>query len=232
MISINALHKTFGKLQVLEDVSFTINKGGIYAILGPNGSGKSTLLKSILGQVIPTGGKIEIDHRSICKEHKYRQHLIYLPQTTQFPENLRVAELLTMVEDLRPEAVRKDELINYFGLETYLKHKLGDLSGGTRQKVNIVLAFMYDAPICILDEPTVGLDPVALIKLKELIEQERRRNKVILMTTHIMPLVEEMKAEIIFLLEGRVRFRGTLDMIQEETGEQSLERAIASMLMS
>lgn len=230
MIEIKALHKHFGKLKILKEISFTISEGGIYAILGPNGSGKSTLLKSILGQVIPGSGEIRIDEQAILGKCDYRHKIIYLPQAIQFPENLTVTELLHMVSDIRPGAIRKAELITAFGLAPFLNQKLRDLSGGTRQKVNIVLAFMYDAPICILDEPTVGLDPIALIQLKELIASERKRNKIILLTTHIMPLVEELNAEVIFLLEGKIRFRGTLARIEAETGQKSLERAIAKML--
>lgn len=230
MIEIKALHKHFGKLKILKEISFTISEGGIYAILGPNGSGKSTLLKSILGQVIPGSGEIRIDGQTVSGKCDYRHKIIYLPQAIQFPENLTVTELLHMVSDIRSGAIRKAELIITFGLGPFMNQKLRDLSGGTRQKVNIVLAFMYDAPICILDEPTVGLDPIALIQLKELIASERKRNKVILLTTHIMPLVEELDAEVIFLLEGKIRFRGTLARIEAETGQKSLERAIAKML--
>ena len=137
-----------------------------------------------------------------------------------------------MILDIRNKDGRQEELIERFGLEKFLDKKLSDLSGGTRQKVNIVLAFMFDANICIMDEPTAGLDPVALIELKKLIDEERKKGKTILITTHIMSLVEEVAEEIIFLLDGKIHFQGTLDEMQKQTNEKDLEHAIASMLKS
>lgn len=230
MIEVQDLCKKFGKLSVLNGVSFSIDQGGIFAVLGPNGSGKTTILKTILGIVRPDSGRVELDSKSVLDRWEYRNDIAYLPQIARFPDNLTVSELMKMIADIRNGPGRQQALIKRFGLETFMDKKLGDLSGGTRQKVNIVLAFMFDTRICILDEPTAGLDPVALLELKQLLTEEKDKGKTILITTHIMSLVEELAQEIIFLLEGEVRFRGTLDMLREQTGEKDMEHAIASML--
>ncbi|GAB4251788.1 MAG: ABC transporter ATP-binding protein [Ekhidna sp.] len=230
MLTINNLHKRFGKLQVLDGVSFKISEGGVFAVLGPNGSGKTTLLKSILGMVIPDSGEVAINDVSVLGKWDYRKNIAYLPQIARFPDNLTVKELIRMIADIRGNFGRHQELIDRFGLEKFMSKKLGELSGGTRQKVNIVLTFMFDAEICILDEPTAGLDPVALLELKKLIDEEREKGKIILITTHIMPLVEELAHEIIFLLDGKIRFKGSIKSLQEQTKQENVERAIASML--
>ena len=231
MIEIRNLRKSFGKLNVLEGVTFSLNEGGVYAVLGHNGSGKTTLLKSILGMVLPDGGEVRVLAEEVKGQFQYREHIAYLPQIARFPDNLTVNELIRMIGDIRSDVGRSEELIQQFGLDRFLNKKLAELSGGTRQKVNIVLAFMFDTKICILDEPTAGLDPVALIELKKLIEMERGKGKLILITTHILSLVQELAEAVIFLMDGKIQFNGTLKELQAQTNEKNLEHAIASMLV-
>lgn len=135
-----------------------------------------------------------------------------------------------MIKDLRNRPGEDKKLISIFKLEPFLSKKLSNLSGGTKQKVNIVLTLMFDSPIIILDEPTTGLDPIALIHLKELIMEEKAKGKIILITSHIMSFVEEMADEIIFLLEGKVYFNGDADALKTQTKEINFERAIANLL--
>lgn len=230
MIRINNLYKKFGKLEVLRALNLEISKGGIFVILGPNGSGKTTLIKSILGMVVPDKGEIIIDDESILGKYSYRGNIDYLPQIANFPENLKVAELLKLIKTLRDKPTKDAELIERFGLTPFLGKKLGHLSGGTRQKVNIVLAFMFDSPLLVLDEPTTGLDPVSLVSLKELIQEQKQAGKTILITTHIMSFVEEVADEIVFLLDGKIYFKGTVDEIKTKTSMHNLEHAIAETL--
>jgi len=136
-----------------------------------------------------------------------------------------------MIKNLRGTEANEAGLIDRFDLGKHLKKKLGNLSGGTRQKVNIVLTFMFDCPFYILDEPTAGLDPVSLIQLKEMIEEEKTRGKTFLITTHIITLVEELADQIIFLLEGKIYFRGTVKELEAKTGQDDLEHAIANILV-
>lgn len=230
MIEIKNLHKKFGKLIVLDGLELSIKKGGIFAILGPNGSGKTTLIKSILGMVVPNKGEIIFNNKSVLKQWKYRNELNYLPQIANFPANLSVIELINMVKNLRPKQANEKELIKLFGLKPFLKKKLGNLSGGTKQKVNLVLTFMFDSDLIILDEPTTGLDPIALIYLKKLILKEKEKGKTILITTHIMSLVDEMADEIVFLLDGKIYFKGSVAKLKQQTNQANLEHAIANLI--
>ena len=234
MIEFIDLHKKFGKLTVLDGVNLTLkpeeNSGCVYAILGPNGSGKTTLIKCLLGMVIPNKGDITYNNESVLKKWEYRNHLNYLPQIANFPSNLSVKELIKMVKNLRPKTADEHHLIDLFGLQPFLNKKLGNLSGGTKQKVNLVLTFMFDSDLIILDEPTTGLDPIALIHLKNLIEKEKEKGKTILITTHIMSLVDEIADEIIFLLDGKIYFKGSIALLKEKTNNTNLEQAIANLI--
>ncbi len=231
MIEIKELYKKFGKNEVLKGLDLTINEGGIFAVLGPNGSGKTTLIKSILGMVIPQSGTINLNGKTIKKDWSYRKDIDYLPQIANFPNNLSVKELIKMIKDLRANNTDKDlELIELFKLGPFLDKKLGNLSGGTKQKVNLVLTFMFDSPLVILDEPTTGLDPISLIRLKDLINKEKAKGKTILITSHIMSFVEEVADEIVFLLEGVIYFKGTIPELKTKTNQPDFEHAIASIL--
>jgi len=229
MVKIEHLNKKFGKLEVLKDLELTIKKGTINAILGPNGSGKTTLIKCMLGMVIPDSGTISIADKSIKGDWKYRDEIDYMPQIANFPPNLKVKEIISMLKDIRNRDARDAELIEYFELSPYLNKQLRNLSGGTMQKVNIVLAFMFDNPLLILDEPTNGLDPVALIRLKDLIAKEVASGKTILFTTHIIRLVEELAEDIVFLLEGKIYFQGSVKALVSQQKASDLEHAIADI---
>lgn len=231
MIKITALKKAFGNNEVLQGVDLEINTPGkITAVLGPNGSGKTTLIKSLLGMVLPDEGEIRVMNESVRGQWGYRSQICYLPQIARFPENLTVQELIAMIRDIRGGEADGEALIRHFGLQPYLDKRLANLSGGTRQKVNLTLTFMYDSPLVILDEPTSGLDPVAMLQLRQLIRKEQAAGKMILITTHIMSFVEEMADEVVFLLEGRIYFRGTLQTLKETYGSSSVEEAIAGLL--
>ena len=229
MIQVENLHKKFGKNQVLSKLDLNIEKGGIFAVLGPNGSGKTTLIKSILGMVVPNNGTISIDGNRINNKWKYRHEINYLPQIANFPGNLKVKELITMIKDIRQKPSCEENLVTLFGLEPFLNKKLATLSGGTKQKVNLVLAFMFDNPIIILDEPTTGLDPMALIRLKELIAEEKKKGKTILLTSHIMQFVAEIADVIVYLLEGKIYFKGSIEELKAKTEQTDLEHAIAAI---
>lgn len=230
MITFQDVKKNFGKLEVLKSINLQINQGGIFAILGPNGSGKTTLIKSILGMVIPQGGSIKINNQRVLKNWRYRENIDYLPQIANFPSNLKVSELINMIKDIRNSKCRDQELIQLFRITPFLDKKLGHLSGGTKQRVNLVLAFMFDSSLIILDEPTSGLDPVALITLKELIIKEKEAGKTIIITSHIMSFVEELADEIVFILDGNIYFQGTITNLKKQTKQDHFEYAIASIL--
>lgn len=231
MIEIKDLYKKFGKNEVLKGIDLSIKEGGIFSILGPNGSGKTTLIKAILGMVLPDSGEISINGKSLKNDFKYRDKIDYLPQIANFPGNLKVNELIDMIKDLRASQATKDEeLIELFKLQPFLNKKLANLSGGTKQKVNLVLTFMFDSPMIILDEPTSGLDPISHLRLKNLIFSEKEKGKTILVTSHILSFVEEIADEIVFLLEGKIYFKGTISELKSKTEQPDFEHAIASIL--
>lgn len=233
MIEIKDLHKKFGKNEVLKGIDLSIKEGGIFSILGPNGSGKTTLIKCMLGMVIPDSGKITIQDEAIKNNYKYRERIDYLPQIARFPGNLRVREIISMIKDLRASKTQKEkELIELFKLEPFLDKRLDNLSGGTKQKVNLVLTFMFDSPLIILDEPTSGLDPISHLRLKNLIFSEKEKGKTILVTSHILSFVEDIADEIVFLLEGEIYFKGSIDQLKSQTEQPDFEHAIASILSS
>lgn len=230
MIEFKDVHKKYGKLEVLKGVSFTIKDGGIFAILGPNGSGKTTSMKSFLGMVIPTKGDIFFNGKSIKNQWAYREQISYLPQIANFPSNLKVKELIAMIKNIKKLPCHDQELIELFGLQKHLNKSLGNLSGGTKQKVNLVLTFMVDVPVLVLDEPTSGLDPIAILALKKLILREKEKGKTILITSHILSFIEELSDEILFILEGNIYFRGTPEQLLETTKKNNFQEAIAELL--
>ena len=230
MIRLEHLYKSFGKKKVLKGINLDISKAGVYAVLGPNGSGKTTMMKSILGMIIPTSGSIYFEGRDIKGEWDYRNEISYLPQIARFPNNLKVRELFSMFADLRGLDRSPKELVHRFDLVSYLDTKIGHLSGGSVQKINLITAFMTDAPVVILDEPTSGLDPLAMQSLRELIKEEKEAGKIIMITTHIMDFAQAMADEIIFLLEGHIYFSGGMDELMDKYEDDNLERIIARIL--
>ena len=230
MITIDNVSKSYGAHQVINNINLSIKDNGILAVLGPNGSGKTTLLKCLLGMVIFDSGDILFKGKSIKGDILYRAEIGYLSQIAQFPENLTGWELIKFMKKLKPGETREEEIIALFQLENELGKKMSHLSGGTRQKVNIILALMHDDPVIILDEPSTGLDPLSLKKLKIFIRKEKAENKLILITTHIMSLAEELADQILFLLDGNIHFNGSLVELYHSTEEKSLEDAIAHFL--
>jgi len=231
MIQITNLGKRFGVLDVLRSVDLVVKSGRVLAIVGPNGAGKTTLIKSVLGLTRPDTGHIIIDGAEVIGGDAYRSHIGYMPQIARFPENLSGAELIAMLKDLRGRSVRLDtELIGSFGLEQALQKPLRVLSGGTRQKVNAAMAFLFSPELLILDEPTAGLDPLSSSVLKDKILAERGAGKTVMVTSHIMNELEELADDVAFMLEGRVAFVGTLDELKRITAQSTLERAIAMMM--
>lgn len=230
MIRIDKLSKSFDTLQVLKAIDLTVEKGKITAILGPNGSGKTTLIKSILGMVVPDRGSISINGETVNGQWAYRSGISYIPQTGSFPENLTVHELIRLIKRIRGQEGDEDYFIELFELSSFLHKRIKRLSGGAKQKVNILLACMFDNDLIIMDEPSSGLDPVAIINLKEYIREQKRKNKTTLFTTHIMSLVEELADEIVFILEGKVYYQGSLAALNAMCGVDNLEQAIASIL--
>lgn len=231
MIQVKQIEKKFGRFEVLRGISFNVEPGKITAIVGPNGSGKTTIIKSILGLVSPDNGEILIDNKSILDDFLYRKNIGYMPQSASFPENLTVREVIKMICDLRSSELKLDQgVINKLNLSSELGKQIKNLSGGNKQKVSALISLMFDPSIIILDEPTAGLDPVASSQFKDIILKEKQKGKAIILTSHIMSEIEEMADNIIFLLEGKICFDGSILSLLTYKGESKLEKAIANMM--
>jgi Cu-processing system ATP-binding protein len=231
MIEIHGLRKRFGTLDVLQGIDVGIPSGQVTGIVGPNGAGKTTLIKSILGLTRADAGSIEVAGIRVNGDETYRRRIGYMPQIARFPSNLTGSELLAMLRELRPDAPEiDDELVGTFGLAGELAKKLNDLSGGTKQKINAVAAFLFRPALLILDEPTAGLDPRSSSVLKDKILTERRAGCTFVITSHVMSEVEELADKVIFISEGKVRFSGSIHQIKDLTRQVNLERAVAELM--
>ena len=231
MIAAREVSKRFGGLSALDGLTLDIGRNRITAIVGPNGAGKTTFVKTILGLTRSDSGSIEFDGVPMDDDGKYRARIGYMPQMARFPENLTAAELFAMLRDLRhADTPIDEELISEFRLASELGKPLRTLSGGTRQKVNAVMAFLFKPDLFILDEPTAGLDPVASGVLKDKIRSERSEGKTFILTSHIISELEELAEDVAFLHEGRVGFAGPVKELIRTTRQETLERAIAQMM--
>lgn len=231
MISIENICKNFGQLTALDHISLELTTGKSYALIGPNGSGKTTLIKSILGLVIPTSGTILFDNKSILNYWMYREKIGYMPQIGRYPDNIRIGQLIDMMKNIRKDTPKVDEdLIDAFKLYKMYDKPLHTLSGGTRQKVSASLAFLFRAPVLILDEPTAGLDPVSAEILKEKIHHEKRMGKLVIITSHILSDLDELTSELVYMFEGKIQYNNTIDALKDETNETKLNKAIATLI--
>jgi Cu-processing system ATP-binding protein len=231
MIEIRALGKRYGRLDVLRGVDLSIARGRVTAIVGPNAAGKTTLIKSILGLTRPTSGRVLVDGEPVNGDSAYRARIGYMPQIARFPENLSGAELLAFLQELRGARTTERELIDRWRLSQELDKPLRTLSGGTRQKVNAVMAFLFSPELLILDEPTAGLDPLSSSILKDVILAARGEGRTFILASHIMSELEELADDVVVLLDGTVRFAGLVHDLKLETRQLTMERAIAQVML-
>lgn len=231
MIDIQHVHKQFGKLKVLQDVSLTFDAGQCIALIGPNGCGKTTLIKCILGMVIPTSGQIRFHGRDIARDYTYRHQIGYMPQKGRYPDNMTIGQVFEMIKDIRGASGDLDEeLMHAFALEKMFDKKMSTLSGGTTQKVSASLAFLFSPDVLILDEPTAGLDPLASEILKEKIIAENKKGKLIFITSHLLSELDDLVTHVIMMQDGVIRFHLPTARLKEETGTSSLAKAITHVL--
>ena len=223
--------KRYGRVPVLRGLDLSVKAGRVTAILGPNGAGKSTLIRLLLGLARPDEGSVTVAGTAVGDDPGYRAAIGYMPQHPHFPENLTGREVVRLLRELRGHTVPEDdELFESFALAAELDKPVRTLSGGTKQKLNAALAFMFRPRILLLDEPTAGLDPVASGVLKARILDARQAGVTVLVVSHVLSELEDLVDDVIFLLEGRVEFQGSLRRLEEITGESRLEPAVARLM--
>ncbi len=231
MITATNITKQFGKLKALDDITVSYPKGECIALIGPNGSGKTTFIKSILGMVVPDKGTITFKGKDIANDCYYRSDIGYMPQIGRYPENMTIGQVLEMMKDIRNTQNSPDnDLIEAYDFKNLLNKRMRTLSGGTRQKVSAALAFMFNPEVLILDEPTAGLDPVSSEILKQKIIYEKKKGKLILITSHVLSELDEMVTQVMYMQDGKLIFYKPFDMLKTETGEHKLSKAIASIM--
>lgn len=230
MINVQHLSKKFGTLNVLDQVNLNCEQGACIALIGPNGCGKTTLIKCILGMVIPTQGNIFFKGEDIANTFQYREHIGYMPQIGRYPDHMSIGQILDMIKAIRQSHVIDEELIQSFRLNQMFNKKMCTLSGGTTQKVSATIAFLFNPDVLILDEPTAGLDPLSADILKEKIIKEKKKGKLILITSHLLSELDDLITQIVYMQDGQVNFHKSIDALRYETGQEKISKAISTVL--
>ena len=225
MITIKNLNKFYGRQHVLHDINLQLEQGQCIGFVGPNGCGKTTLMKCILGLATPQSGEVLVDGMNVQENPSYRRHIGFMPQNSCFPENMSVGETFMTIRDVRKDSDNLDkELYDAFEIEAIAGKKTKTLSGGTSQKVNAALAFLFNPDILILDEPTASLDPIAASILKDKIVREK--NKLVFITSHILSELEGIATHIIFMEEGHILFFKPVEQLLRETCQDNVSQAV------
>ena len=212
-------------IPVLKKINFTIPYGEIVGLIGLNGAGKSTLLKTILGLINPIEGQITIGNQTINEyQSQFSKQLAYVPETPVLYEELTFKEHLEMTAlgyGLPIETVmeRAMPLLKLFRLENHLNWFPIHFSKGMKQKVMIICAMVTDAKVMIIDEPFLGLDPLAIKHFTELLKQRALQGTAIIFTTHVLMIAEQLCDQYLMLQAGEIIAKGDLKTIQEQFGQ-------------
>lgn len=217
MITIEHLTRDYGGGKGIFDVSFQVKQGEVFGFLGPNGAGKTTTIRHLMGFLQAKSGQCMIDGLDCWKDReKIQERLGYIPGEISFFNDMTGAEFLKFIGKYRknPSDIRKNELIERFELNPHGKIK--KMSKGMKQKIGIVAAFMHDPDILILDEPTSGLDPLMQNRFIELVQEEKKRGKTILMSSHMFEEVERTCHQIGMIREGKLAALDSVEKLREQ----------------
>ncbi|TFH44123.1 ABC transporter ATP-binding protein [Streptococcus equinus] len=226
MLKIENLTGGYVNIPVLKNISFEVNDGELVGLIGLNGAGKSTTINEIIGLLTPYQGQIMLDGLTLANNQAdYRKKIGFIPETPSLYEELTLREHLetvAMAYDLEFEAAmaRAKELLKLFRLSDKLDWFPINFSKGMKQKVMIVCAFMVNPSLFIVDEPFLGLDPLAISDLTDLLAQEKAKGKAILMSTHVLDAAEKMCDRFVILHHGQVRAVGNLAELREVFGQE------------
>lgn len=212
----------YGHLPVLKDINFEVHNGEMIGLIGLNGAGKSTTIKNIIGLLTPQKGKITVDDLTLQQDpENYRKKIGYIPETPSLYEELTLREHIEVTAMAygipKEEAMQRAEsLLKTFRLENRLEWFPVNFSKGMKQKVMVLCAFLIQPSLYIIDEPFLGLDPLAINALLELMVTMKGQGAAILMSTHILATAEKYCDRFVVLHEGEVRAQGTLQELQQE----------------
>ena len=220
MIKVRGLTKKFGNFTAVNDVSFKVEDGETFALLGPNGSGKSTILKCIMGLAAPTAGKIFVGDRDASADpRRSRQQLSFLPQRVKFHDCFTAYEVLEFYRRLRKLPTGRVEKVLHgseFDFNGYCEKYVNELSGGMVQKLGLAVACLPDAPVQLLDETTVSLDPKGVIAFRQFLKNLKSHGKTILFTSHMLADVEELADRVGIMVDGRLVAVESIDDLRKE----------------
>ncbi|MCK1201778.1 ABC transporter ATP-binding protein [Streptococcus uberis] len=225
MLKIENLTGGYLNIPVLKNISFTIEDGELVGLIGLNGAGKSTTIKQIIGLLKPYNGEITIDGLSIEQDNQnYRKKIGFIPETPSLYEELTLKEhieITAMAYDIPVEKAlqRAESLLETYRLSDKLDWFPSLFSKGMKQKVMIICAFIIDPSLFILDEPFLGLDPLAIADLVAHLEEEKMKGKSILMSTHVLDSAEKMCDRFIILHKGQIKAQGTLEELRKSFGQ-------------
>ena len=227
MLKIENITGGYINIPVLKNISFEVGDGELIGLIGLNGASKSTTINEIIGLLTPYQGQISIDGLTLAQNQaEYRKKIGFIPETPSLYEELTLREHLetvAMAYDLNyDEAMaRATELLELFRLSDKLEWFPINFSKGMKQKVMIICAFMVNPSLFIVDEPFLGLDPLAISDLTELLAQEKAKGKAILMSTHVLDAAEKMCDRFVILHQGKIRATGTLAELREAFGDET-----------
>ena len=233
MIEIKNVSKSYnGKKKALDNVSFKVNDGEIFAFIGHNGAGKTTLIKSMIGILDFDEGDILIDNKSIkTNTIECKKIMSYVPDNPDMYENMKAIDFINFVCDMyeTPYEIRKNNIDKYakmFELTDKLNNDISSFSHGMKQKVALIAALAHDPKILIMDEPFVGLDPKAVYDVKEIMKEMTKSGKTIFFSTHILDVAEKLCDRVAIIKDGTIVKVGKMKDIK---GDESLEQVFLEL---
>ncbi len=228
MIQIAGLSKTFGTFAAVKDVSLEIRRGETFALLGPNGSGKTTTLRCLVGLVTPSAGSIVIDGLDTqTKPREARRLISYLPQRVCFHDSLTAREVLGFycrIRRLPPGRIDAVLATTRFNFNGFSEKPVRSLSGGMLQRLGLAVACLPDAPILVLDEPMINLDPEGAIAFREFLRGLRVQGRTIVFSSHVLADVELLADRVAIMVEGRLAAIESMDALREGVLRRSVMR--------
>ncbi len=226
VINIEGLTKTYDEFIAVNEISFDVNKGEVFALLGPNGAGKTTTVEIIECLKTPDNGKVEIfgiNLKDKNKQKEIKRKIGVMPQNFNAFDWLTVKENLDYFRNLYDSNISVDELIDRIGLAKKTDSMYKTLSGGMKQRVGIAISLINEPELLFLDEPTAGLDPQARRETWNLIKKLKQQGKTIFLTTHYMEEAQELSDRILIIIEGKIVASGSpSELIENYGGNKSI----------